>query len=65
MTYRNTITGEVFTEEEIREAYEEFQWDMRIEWNSFEDWFEAMCKRGDFTEVEQDELEEESQADHD
>ena len=51
-TYRNTITGEIFTLEEIRESYEEFFWDMRTEYDSFEDWFEAMCRRGDFEEIE-------------
>ena len=50
--YKNTITGEIFTLEEIREAYEEFEWDMRTEYDSFEDWFETMCRRGDFEEID-------------
>lgn len=27
--YRNTVTGEVFTVDESREAYEEFEWDLK------------------------------------
>lgn len=34
--YRNTVTGEVFTVDESREAYEEFEWDFRLEYDSFE-----------------------------
>lgn len=53
-TYRNTITGEIFTLEEIEEDYEEFYWDLRGDYGcyNFEDWFEAKCRRGDFEEVE-------------
>ena len=46
--YRNTVTGEVFTVDESREAYEEFEWDFRLEYDSFEDWFAEMIKKGDF-----------------
>lgn len=51
MTYRNTITGETFTIEEIREEYEVFFWDMRTEYDSFEEWFREMYRRGDFEEA--------------
>lgn len=34
--YRNTVTGEVFTIDESRKAYEEFEWDFRLEYDSFE-----------------------------
>lgn len=52
--YRNTVTGEVFTLDEIREACEECFWDIRSEfgYDNFDDWFEAMCQRGDFEEIE-------------
>lgn len=51
--YRNTVTGEVFTVDESREAYEEFEWDFRLEYDSFEDWFAEMIKKGDFEKVAQ------------
>ena len=52
--YRNTVTGEIFALDEIREAYEECFWDIRSEfgYTTFEEWFEAMCQRGDFEEIE-------------
>lgn len=52
--YRNTVTGEIFTLDEIREAYEECFWDIRSEfgYDNFDDWFEAMYQRGDFEEIE-------------
>ena len=52
--YRNTVTGEIFTLNEIKEAYEECFWDIRSEfgYTTFEEWFEAMCQRGDFEEIE-------------
>ena len=52
-TYRNTITGEMFTVDESREAYEEFEWDFRLEYDSFEDWFAEMIRKGDFEKVVQ------------
>ena len=54
MKYRNTNTGEVFTMDEIRESFEQFRYDMETEYDSFEEYFEAMCDRGDFEEVEED-----------
>ena len=54
MMYRNTNTGETFTMDEIRESFEQFRYDMKTEYDSFEEYFEAMCNRGDFEEVEED-----------
>ena len=54
--YRNTVTGEVFTVDESREAYEEFEWDFRLEYDSFEDWFAEMIKKGDFEKVAQGQI---------
>ena len=51
--YRNTVTGEVFTVDESREAYEEFEWDFRLEYDSFEDWLAEMIRKGDFEKVAQ------------
>lgn len=50
--YKNTVTGEVFTLDEIKDAYEQFKWDMKDSYDSFEDWFDEMCRRGDFEEIE-------------
>jgi hypothetical protein len=54
MMYINTNTGEVFTMDEIRESFEQFRYDMETEYDSFEEYFEAMCDRGDFEEIEED-----------
>ena len=43
--YRNTTTGEIWTEEEIREAYEQFKHESSL---SFEETMEA------FEEVEEE-----------
>lgn len=53
MKYRNTNTDEIFTMDEIKDSYEQFKWDMKTEYDSFEEYFEAMCDRGDFEEVEE------------
>lgn len=51
-TYRNTITGEFFTMDEIREAYEEFFWDMRLQYDNWSEWFDEMYRRGDFEKAD-------------
>ena len=45
-TYRNIDTGEIWTEDEIRQAFEAFRYEMKETYDSFEDYLDAQLAAG-------------------
>ena len=50
--YKNTNTGIVWTEEEVREAYEQFKCEMENPKDSFEEYLEDLIQKGELEETE-------------
>jgi hypothetical protein len=48
-TYILDATGETFTLDEIKDDFEK-AWELKDQYESFEEYLEAMIKRGDFIE---------------
>ena len=46
MKYRNIDTGEIWTLEEVKEAYEDFKSEISDETNSFEDYLDDLLDMG-------------------
>ena len=45
-TYRDINTGEVWTEDEIRKAFEAFRYEMKETYDSFEEYMDEMLRLG-------------------
>lgn len=51
MKYRNTETGVVWTEDEIRKGYTDLREEMDTKWNSFEEYLAFLLRNGDLEET--------------
>lgn len=50
MTYRNTSTGELFTLEEVKDLFEQYKWEMKQHFDSFDEYLEHLLKTGGLEE---------------
>lgn len=52
MTYKDTSTGELFTLEEIKKLYDRFKWEMKLHFDSFDEYLERLLRTGRLEELE-------------
>ena len=52
MKYMDNNTGYFYTEEELRELFEQFRWEMKRHYDSFEEYLEYMIQNRTLVEVE-------------
>lgn len=44
--YMDTITGEIWTEEEIKEVFEQVRYEMEEQYDSFDEYLEGQLRNG-------------------
>lgn len=58
MMYKDMNTGEVFTLEEVKDLFEQYRWELKRHYDSFDEYMDDMKKKGNLKEVDKDWLEE-------
>ena len=58
MMYKDMNTGEVFTLEEVKDLFEQYRWELKRHYDSFDEYMDDMKKKGNRKEVDKDWIEE-------
>ena len=56
--YKDMNTGEVFTLEEVKDLFEQYRWELKRHYESFDEYMDDMKKKGNLKEIDKDWLEE-------
>ena len=58
MKYVDNNTGYFYTTEELKKLFEQFRWEMKRHYDTFDEYIDDMKQKGNLREVDQDEIEE-------
>lgn len=58
MRYIDNNTGNFYTTEELKELFEQFGWETKRHYDSFDEYLDDMKHKGNLKEVDHDEIEE-------
>ena len=56
--YKDMNTGEVFTLEEVKDLFEQYRWELKRHYDTFDEYMDDMKKKGNLKEVDKDWIEE-------
>lgn len=58
MMYKDMNTGEVFTLEEVKDLFEQYRWELKRHYDTFDEYLDDMKKKGNLKEIDKDWIEE-------